>query len=134
MIGLQLVVMRFLNDYWIVGLIAIVVLLFARFISVYIPARLQHRRFSYGGLAILTWGGLRGGISMAMALSLPDSDYKETILAVCYFVVVFSIIVQGLTLNRVVAWATRKMHDAPQEGLQRERISDKRERLREQID
>jgi CPA1 family monovalent cation:H+ antiporter len=122
MIGLQLVVLPFLNDYWITGISAILVLLLARVISVYIPARLQRRRVSTGGLAILTWGGLRGGISMAMALSLPESDYKETILAACYFVVVFSIIVQGLTLNRVVEWATRKMHDASHEGQQQRKL------------
>lgn len=122
MIGLQLVVLPFLNGYWIIGMVAIVILLVARFISVFVPAKLQHRKFSMGGLAILTWGGLRGGISMAMALSLPDSDHKEMILATCYFVVVFSIIVQGLTLNRVVKWATGKMHNAPQEGKQAREI------------
>lgn len=128
MIGLQLVVLPFVGDHWITGIIAIAVLLVARFLSVYIPAKLQMRRLSSGGLAILTWAGLRGGISMAMALSLPESEYRETILAICYIVVVFSIIVQGLTLNRVVEWATRRMHDAPQEGTQRRLTSGREKR------
>jgi CPA1 family monovalent cation:H+ antiporter len=127
MIGLQLVVLPFVSDHWITGLMAIAVLLIARFISVYIPAKLQMRRLSTGGLAILTWGGLRGGISMAMALSLPDSDYKETILAVTYIVVVFSIIGQGLTLGRIVDWAMRRVHDVRQEGKQRRLIGKEEE-------
>lgn len=60
------------------------------------------RKVSPGNLAILTWAGLRGGIAVAMALSLPESDYRETILAIAYFIVIFSVIIQGLTLNRVV--------------------------------
>ncbi len=133
MIGLQLVMMPFLDDYWFIGILSIAVMLIARFVSVFIPAKLQRRKFSSGGLAILTWGGLRGGISMAMAMSLPDSDYKEAILAACYFVVVFSIIGQGLTLNRVVEWATRRMPDAPHEGEQRERTSERKERLANEL-
>jgi len=50
---------------------------------------------------ILTWAGLRGGISIALALSLPDSPYRDLILSASYFIVIFSIVVQGLTLNKV---------------------------------
>ena len=55
----------------------------------------------YGSLLILTWGGLRGGLSVAMALSLPDGPNKASILTITYGIVVFSIVVQGLTLERV---------------------------------
>ncbi|WP_133372149.1 cation:proton antiporter, partial [Sulfurirhabdus autotrophica] len=85
------------------GIMSIVVVLIARFISVSIPVlAMQFKRtFTKGAIKILTWGGLRGGISIALALSLPPSEYRDLILAVTYMVVVFSILVQGLTLGRV---------------------------------
>jgi CPA1 family monovalent cation:H+ antiporter len=107
MIGLQLVVLPFVNNYWLVGLLAIIAILVARLISVSLPAVFLLRRVSSGNFFILTWAGLRGGISIAMALSLPPLEHKELILAACYFIVIFSIIVQGLTLNKVVARAVR---------------------------
>jgi len=59
---------------------------------------------------VLTWGGLRGGISVALALSLPVGPYRELVLTLTYSVVVFSILVQGLTMGRVVR---RAFADAP---------------------
>ncbi len=103
MIGLQLVVMPFVNNYWLIGFISIIVILIARLISVSLPAVFLLRKISFSNLSILTWAGLRGGISVAMALSLPESPYREIILSSCYFIVIFSIIVQGLTLNKLVA-------------------------------
>ncbi len=108
MIGLQLVTMPFLNHYWQIGLLSIIVILIARIISVSMPAIFLLRKVSFSNLFILTWAGLRGGISVAMALSLPDSPYREVILSSCYFIVIFSIIVQGLTLNKVVEKAESK--------------------------
>lgn len=102
MIGLQLVVMPFLNNYWLIGFLSIVILLVARATSISLPAGVLLHRVSAGNLSILTWAGLRGGISVAMALSLPPSPYREVILSSCYFIVIFSIIIQGLTLNRLV--------------------------------
>jgi CPA1 family monovalent cation:H+ antiporter len=102
MIGLQLVTMPFLNHYWQIGLLSILIILIARLISVSLPAIILFRKVSINNLFILTWAGLRGGVSVAMALSLPASPYRETILSSCYFIVIFSIIAQGLTLNKVV--------------------------------
>jgi CPA1 family monovalent cation:H+ antiporter len=83
---------------------AIPIVLMARFISVGIPIRLLGiwRGFTTGAIRVLTWGGLRGGISVALALSLPDLPFRDTILAATYGVVIFSILVQGLTIERVV--------------------------------
>lgn len=102
MIGLQLVTMPFLNNYWLIGILSVIIILIARAISISLPALVLLRKLNFGYLSILTWAGLRGGISIAMALSLPTSPYKEFILSSCYIIVIFSIIVQGLTLNRVV--------------------------------
>ena len=102
MIGLQLVVLPYLKNYWLIGFLAIVIILIARLISISLPALILLHKLNYNNLAILTWSGLRGGISLAMALSLPNSHYKVIILSACYFIVIFSTIVQGLTLNKLV--------------------------------
>ena len=107
MIGLQLVTMPFLREHWVTGLVSIVILLIARVVSVTVPAVVLLRRLNLSNLSILTWAGLRGGISVAMALMLPKSPSREIILSSCYFVVIFSIIFQGLTLKKVVEIALR---------------------------
>jgi CPA1 family monovalent cation:H+ antiporter len=109
MIGLQVIVLPFLSNYLVIGLCTIVLVLAARWLSIVLPFLLQFRldRQQPGSLRILTWAGLRGGISIALALSLPDSDYKELILASCYCVVLFSIMGQGLTLQRLVSSVVR---------------------------
>jgi CPA1 family monovalent cation:H+ antiporter len=87
-----------------VSAVAIPLVLAARFISVSVPIAVLRRwhDFTPGAIPVLTWGGLRGGISVALALSLPLSPVRDTILAATYGVVVFSIVVQGLTIERVV--------------------------------
>ena len=102
MIGLQLVLLPFLNHYWLIGLVSIVIILLARMASVSLYAIFELRKVNLANLSMLTWAGLRGGISIAMALSLRPTVYREIILSSCYFIVIFSIIVQGLTLNKVV--------------------------------
>ena len=108
MIGLQLLILPFLKHFWLIGLISIVIILIARMISVSLIAFFELRKVNLVNLSILTWAGLRGAISIAMALSLPFSRYREVILSCCYFIVIFSVIVQGLTLNKLVDKAERK--------------------------
>jgi CPA1 family monovalent cation:H+ antiporter len=105
LIGLEVLVLSWNHRYLLAGALLIPLLLLARFVSVAFPVTLlrRFRTFSPGVIKILTWGGLRGGISVAMALSLPPGPHRDIILMVTYVVVVFSIMVQGLTLGRLVA-------------------------------
>ena len=104
MIGLEVLILTFNRSYLLAGIIMIPLLLAARFICVGIPVVLlkPFRTFSPHVIKILTWGGLRGGISVALALSLPAGPNREAILAVTYIIVIFSIIVQGLTIGKLV--------------------------------
>ena len=99
MIGFEVFAVTFDFDVLITGVLSIGLALLARFAAVFIPVLLLQRRqeFSNGIVPIMTWGGLKGGI-VALALSLPDSEWKPMILAATYVVVIFSIIVQGLTI------------------------------------
>lgn len=105
LIGLEVLVVRFNANYLGAALLAIPITLLARLVSVSIPILLLsiRRRFTKGAVPVLVWGGLRGGISVALAFSLPENEVKPLILAITYSVVVFSIVVQGLTVKAVVA-------------------------------
>jgi CPA1 family monovalent cation:H+ antiporter len=104
LIGLEVLVIAQRVDHIGVALLVIPVTLAARWISVSVPILLltRWRSFTKGAIPILTWGGLRGGIAVALALSLPVNEYKPTILTITYAVVLFSIIVQGLTIKPLV--------------------------------
>jgi CPA1 family monovalent cation:H+ antiporter len=104
LIGLEVLILTFNQAYILAGIILIPLLLAVRFVCVGIPVVIlkRFRTFSPHVIKILTWGGLRGGISVALALSLPAGENREAILAVTYAIVVFSIIVQGLTIGRLV--------------------------------
>jgi CPA1 family monovalent cation:H+ antiporter len=104
LLGLQMVTVSFSGGYILVGGIAVIVLLLARALSIILPVVMLRRtlKLQYNSVFILTWGGLRGGISVALALSLPHSPYRDLILTGSFFVVIFSILVQGLTLNKIV--------------------------------
>lgn len=104
LIGLEVLVMPLRPIYLLAGLLAIPIVLLARWISVAgtVSVMRLRRSFTPGAVRILTWGGLRGGISVALALSMPDSGYRTILLAMTYVIVVFSIVVQGLTVSPLV--------------------------------
>jgi monovalent cation:H+ antiporter, CPA1 family len=118
-IGFELLLIPDLQQYWLIGCIGIVVVLIARFFSIWLPIRMVPNigRFDKTTIAILVWGGLRGGVSVALALTLDQNLNQSLFLSITYYIVVFSIIVQGLTIGqlirfqrpsrRVVAVATR---------------------------
>lgn len=103
LIGFEVFAVAFSQPALLAGTGAILLALLGRFIAVAVPITMlkPFRDFSRGVIPIMTWGGLKGGISVALALSLPDSEYKSLILTCTYMVVVFSIIVQGLSVARL---------------------------------
>ncbi|MGK3992802.1 cation:proton antiporter [Sorangium sp. So ce1024] len=108
LIGLELLIISFNGQTVLAGLLAFPVVLLARFIAVALPVSLMKRRrpFTPGAIRILTWGGLRGGVSVALALSIPAKladgtliPEREIVLSITYVVVVTSIVIQGLTIG-----------------------------------
>ena len=105
LIGIELLVVKFEPSYWLICLLAIVLVLASRFLAIWIPYRLARRWLTLDSKAplMMTWGGLRGGISVALALSISNSvPQKELIVAITYAVVLFSVIGQGMTLEHLI--------------------------------
>lgn len=104
LIGLEILVLHYETSYLIAGLIAIPLVLFARFLSLSIPIKLFEKKLNFVPKTnlIMTWGGLRGGISIALALSLTATMERDLFLMVTYIIVVFAIIVQGLSVGKLV--------------------------------
>ena len=100
LIGVEVFAVALQMDYVIAGIFSIALSLVARLAAVSIPILIirPFRKYKTDVVPIMTWGGIKGGISVALALSLPDSEYKPLILTATYVVVIFSIIVQGLTI------------------------------------
>ena len=103
LIGLEILILEYNGTYIVAGLIAIPVILMARWVALSLPIKFYAKKLEFvpnTGL-IMTWGGLRGGISIALALTLTPEMNDKTFLIITYIVVIFSIIVQGLTIGKV---------------------------------
>ncbi|QEE51416.1 sodium:proton antiporter [Flavobacterium alkalisoli] len=102
-IGFNLLMVTDINNYWLPGLACVIVVLLARYVSIWLPTLIIpfKKKFNSNTIKILVWGGLRGGVSIALALSIDDVPYKNDIIAITYFVVVFSILVQGLSIAKI---------------------------------
>ncbi|HIC04723.1 MAG TPA: sodium:proton antiporter [Nitrospirales bacterium] len=104
LIGLEVLVVSFSMSHMTAGILAIPIALLGRSLGVGIPmAALSVRMtFTQGAIPVLIWGGLRGGIAVALALSLPENEFKPLILTATYAVVIFSIVVQGMSMKTLV--------------------------------
>lgn len=108
-IAFILVVIEFKTAYIIVGILTIFIVLISRIVVVYFPYLLfpKFTNLKNNEVKLLIWGGLRGGLSLALVLSLPDSETKELLMIATYICVVFSILVQGLTIEKVARKLTK---------------------------
>jgi CPA1 family monovalent cation:H+ antiporter len=115
LIGMEVLLLAYREAYLYAGILAIPIALFARFVSVGIPIGFmrRYRQFSPMVVQILTWGGLRGGISVALALSLPAGEVRDALVTVTYVVVIFSIVVQGLSIGPLVRHARSRGEAGP---------------------
>ena len=104
LIGMEMLVLVFEGKFIIAGLIAVPIVLICRYVSLFLPINLFKKKLEFVPKTnlIMTWGGLRGGISIALALGLTSEMHRELFLVITYIVVVFSIIVQGLTVGKLV--------------------------------
>lgn len=114
-IGFELLLIEDLMDQILLGIVTIFIVLLSRMLSIIIPARtiLRKNTFSKGSLIVLVWGGIRGGVSIALVLSMPNSEWKDLLLEITYIVVLFSIVIQGLTVGKV---ANRVLKDEVDEA------------------
>ena len=103
LMGFEMLLIKLNTTIIIISLVSIAIVLFARWVSVAIPVSLLRFKikFEKNAIVILTWGGLRGGLSVALALSLPKEMYRDQFVSITYIIVIFSIIVQGLTIGKL---------------------------------
>ena len=107
LIGFQIIMLSYQVSILVISVLCVPLAVGARWLAVFAPLQVLSRLVEKprGDVVILTWAGLRGGISVALALSLPDISAKPLILTATYTVVVFSILIQGLTIEKVIRWA-----------------------------
>ena len=104
LIGMEMLVLTFELNYVIAGLLSIPIILICRYLSLLAPINFFKEKLDFvpNTTLIMTWGGLRGGISIALALGLTQDMHRDLFLVITYVVVVFSIIVQGLTVGKLI--------------------------------
>jgi CPA1 family monovalent cation:H+ antiporter len=109
LVGLEVLTLTLSSNYVLAGLLAICAMVVSRFVSTWSAVTVLRpvRSFSPHVVKILTWGGLRGGISVALALSLPPGETRELLLVCTYIAVLFSVLVQGITLPALLRFATK---------------------------
>jgi CPA1 family monovalent cation:H+ antiporter len=109
-IAFVLVLIEFKTTYLIIGLFSVLIVLLSRFIIVFLPSLLLpgFTNMNNKEVKLIVWGGLRGGLSIAMVLSLPDSETRQILIIATYTCVVFSILVQGLTIEGVARRFSKK--------------------------
>jgi len=103
LIGLRLMILDFSASFLLIGLLVIPAVILARWIAIRLPLFItkKSKAFDSKDVTLLVWGGLRGGLSIAMALSLARSPEKDMVVFITYVIVLFSILVQGLTLGKM---------------------------------
>ncbi|MBD0849131.1 cation:proton antiporter [Maribacter arenosus] len=104
LIGMEMLVLTFELNYVIAGVLSIPIILICRYLSLLLPINFFKEKLDFvpNTTLIMTWGGLRGGISIALALGLTQDMHRDLFLVITYVVVVFSIIVQGLTVGKMI--------------------------------
>ncbi len=108
LIGMEMLVISFQFNYVLAGLVAIPVVLACRYLSLLLPIKFFEKKLDFVPKTnlVMTWGGLRGGISIALALGLTQEMHRDLFLVITYVVVVFSIVGQGLTVGKLVKKVT----------------------------
>ncbi|MGG7034990.1 MAG: cation:proton antiporter [Flavobacterium sp.] len=115
-IGFELLLLPDLSERLVIGFVTIFIVLFARVSSIVLPWKFfdvfkffgVKSAYTKGSLMVMVWGGIRGGVSIALVLSLPDGGYKDLLLEITYIVVLFSILVQGLTVGKLANKVLKK--------------------------
>ncbi|MCZ8215683.1 MAG: sodium:proton antiporter [Cyclobacteriaceae bacterium] len=109
-IGLELLLIPTIQQDWIIGLVSIFIVLFSRYLSIWLPMWVipDLGRFDAKTMAVLVWGGLRGGVSIALALTIDPHLNQNLFLSATYYVVVFSIVIQGLSIGKLISLLKKK--------------------------
>lgn len=113
-IGLELLLIPDIHQFWIIGFSSILIVLVSRYLSIWIPMWVipDIGRFDAKTMAVMVWGGLRGGVSIALALTMDPHLNQNLFLSITYYVVVFSIVVQGLSIGKLISFINRKRKKA----------------------
>jgi len=109
-IGLELLLIPDIEQYWIIGCASILIVLVSRYLSIWLPMWVIPGigRFDAKTMAVLVWGGLRGGVSVALALTIDPHLHQHLFLSATYYIVVFSIVVQGLSIGKLISMINRR--------------------------